>query len=71
MTTDNPSISGGAIPIEIARCLELLAQYVALGPAGAFGATRIRGVIAFAHKAVAEGDPVGMRHAYEELKSCK
>ena len=60
-----------ALPKEIERCIELLTQYVAIGPAGVFGAAMIRRDIAAAHKAMMEGDVVAMLRAYEELKGLK
>ncbi len=62
---------GTALPKEIERCQELLTQYAAIGPAGIFGATMIRADIAAAHKAMMEGDVVGMLRAYEALKGCE
>jgi hypothetical protein len=59
------------LPKEIQRCQELLTQYASIGPAGQFGAMFIRQGIAAAHKAMIEGDLVGMIQAYEKLKGTK
>ena len=62
---------GEALPKEIERCQDLLVQYAAIGPAGAFGALMITQEIAAAHKAMMEGDIVAMLRAYEALKRCE
>ncbi len=63
---------GTALPKEIERCQELLAEYKALpGNAGWFGAAMITQEIAAAHKAMMEGDCVAMIRAYEKLKACE
>ena len=62
---------GTALPKEIQRCQELLTEYAALGPVGAFGHTMIQSDIAAAHKAMMEGDVVAMLRAYNALKECK
>jgi hypothetical protein len=62
---------GDALPKEVQRCQDLLAQYVAIGPAGWFGASMIRRDIAAALKAMAEGDLVDMIRAYNALRECK
>jgi uncharacterized protein YoaH (UPF0181 family) len=68
MTTET---LGDALPKEIERCQELLAQYVEIGPAGQFGAMMIRQDIAAAHKAMIDGDVLAMIRAYKALKECK
>lgn len=60
---------GTALPKEIERCQDLLGQYAAIGPAGAFGYAMIKNDIAAAHEAMMEGDVVGMLRAYEALKN--
>jgi hypothetical protein len=60
---------GEALPQEQARCRELLAQYKAIGPAGAFGALFIEQALQRADQAVMSGDVVAMMRAYEELKA--
>jgi len=60
---------GEALPLEIERCQEMLAQYVAIGPSGLFGAMMIRPALSKAIKALAEGDVVQMIRSYEELKT--
>ncbi len=60
-----------AYPKEQARCRELLEQYRAIGPTGAFGHMMISQVLARADKAVAEGDVVAMLLCYKEMQGCK
>lgn len=60
---------GDSLPKEIQRCQEILGLYASLGPAGAFGHAMISADIASAHKAMMEGDVVGMLAAYESLKT--
>lgn len=60
-----------ALPKEIERCQQLLVDYAAIGPAGAFASVMIRADIAAAHKAMMDGDVVEMIRAYEALKGCK
>jgi len=62
---------GTELPKEIERCHELLTEYSAIGPAGAFGHAMITEDIAAAHKAMMEGDVVAMLRAYNTLKECK
>lgn len=70
---DEPSYStlGDDLPKEIARCQELIGIYKSLGPFGVFGHAMISADIAEAHKAMIEGDLVGMIRAYEKLKGCE
>jgi hypothetical protein len=69
MNTASPTL-GESLPLEIQRCQDLLVQYKAIGPVGAFGHAMISAEIAEAHKAMMEGDLVGMLRAYEKLKRC-
>ena len=65
------STLGTDLPKEIERCQELLGIYKLLGPVGAFGYAAISADIRAAHKAMIEGDAVGMARAYEALKGCE
>jgi hypothetical protein len=65
------STLGDALPKEIERCQELLGVYKSLGPVGSFGQAMISAEIAEAHKAMIEGDAVGMVRAYQNLKNCE
>jgi hypothetical protein len=58
---------GDALPKQIARCQELLKEYAALGPVGAFGYAVIQQEINTAINATAQGDVVAMLRAYEAL----
>ena len=62
---------GDALPKEIERCQKLLLTYAEIGPVGNFGAMMIKRDIAFAHRAMLEGDVVEMIHCYNALKECK
>lgn len=63
------STVGEELPKEMARVRdELLPHYVAIGPAGAFGAAMIRADLDRAAKAMAEGDTVEMIRALQSLK---
>lgn len=53
------------------RCRELVTQYKAIGPHGAFGALHINDVLRRAEAAVMNGDTVAMLRIYEELKGCE
>lgn len=59
---------GQALPLEQARCRELLTMYKSIGPAGFFGATMIEAGLRRADEAVMSGDVVAMLQAYEDLK---
>ena len=59
---------GEALPKEMARVREVLGQYKALGPNGAFGAAFIELDLRAADQAVMSGDIVAMIRAYETLK---
>jgi hypothetical protein len=65
------STLGDALPKEIERCQKLLGVYKSLGPVGSFGHAMISAEIAEAHKAMIEGDAVGMARAYQNLKNCE
>lgn len=67
-TAPSGSTLGEVLPKEVERCQELLAAYKEIGPVGAFGHAMISADIASAHKAMMEGDLVGMIRAYEALK---
>ena len=60
-----------AYPIEMQRCQEVLAQYRAIGKAGAFGALMITDMLIRAQKAVAEADTVAMIRLYQEMQETK
>jgi hypothetical protein len=53
---------------ELNRNRELLKEYEAIGPAGAFGAIFIRQAIARGESAIRSGDVIKMLQAYSELK---
>lgn len=60
---------GDALPKEMARVRDhVLPHYLAIGPAGAFGAAFIRQDLDAAARAMAEGDVVAMIRSYEKLK---
>lgn len=61
---------GEDFPKEQARVRELLEDYKAIGPSGAFGALMIEQVLQRAEKAAISGDVVAILKAYEELKGC-
>ncbi len=62
---------GDALPKEMARVREILGEYKAIGPSGAFGAMMIERDLAAADRAVISGDLVAMLQAYETLKRIK
>ena len=62
---------GEALPREIARCQEILANAVSIGPAGTFLAMMLRRDLAAASKATIEGDLVEMIRVYKVLKGYK
>ena len=66
--SDQVETLGDALPKEIARVQEILGQYIAIGPNGAFGAAIIRAKLAAATTAMIEGDLVGMIAAHKKLK---
>ena len=52
-----------------ARCREILEHALEIGPAGIFLATLLRQSLARAERAAAQGDPVAMIQALNDLKS--
>ena len=60
-----------ALPMEQSRVRELLVQYKAIGPAGAFGAAMLEQALSDADKAAAEQDTVAMLRAYQQLEQCE
>lgn len=67
MTTESKSLAQ-AILDEQARCRDLHAEYIRIGPPGYFGATMIFNALKRTEKAVMAGDTVEMLRCYEELK---
>lgn len=61
---------GEEFPKEQARVRELLGEYKAIGPSGAFGAIMIEQVLQRAEKAAISGDIIAILRSYEELKGC-
>jgi hypothetical protein len=60
---------GSELPKEMARVRdEVLPEYLAIGPSGAFAAAMMRADLDRAAKAMIEGDVVEMLRAYESLK---
>ena len=60
---------GKDLPKQMARVRdEILPHYLAIGPAGMFGAAMIRRDLDAAAKAMAEGDTVEMIRVYQSLK---
>ena len=62
---------GEDFPRQQARCRELLAQYQAIGPAGAFGHAMISQILQRADEAAISGDAVAILRAYEAMKECE
>ena len=62
---------GEALPREQARCRELLTEYVAIGPAGAFGTFMIKAALKRADQAVMSGDVVAMLRSLADLRGFK
>ncbi len=62
---------GTEFPDELHRVKELLQQYEAIGPAGAFGAATLRQTIAAAERAWESGDPVAIVQAFAVLRGCE
>lgn len=65
------STLGEDYPVQQARCRELLEQYKAIGPNGAFGHLMISQVLARADHAAMSGDVVAMLRSFEEMKGCE
>lgn len=61
---------GTAYPVEQARVRKLLGIYKEIGPAGAFGAHMIEGVLRRADEAAISGDVVAMIRSYQEMQDC-
>ncbi len=60
-----------AMPAEQERVRDLLVEYEAIGPSGAFGAAMIRAALKEADEAAMSGDVVRMIRAYSSLKDCQ
>lgn len=60
-----------AIQSECSRCRELLTEYEAIGPAGAFGRITIGNDIKEAEAAIASMDAVRMIAALKALRGCE
>jgi hypothetical protein len=67
MTTESKTLAD-ALPIEQARCRELLTLYKEIGAAGTLGALMIEQALQRADKAVMSADVVAMLRSYEELR---
>lgn len=65
--SENVLTVGDALPGEIKRCQELLAEYRRI-PQGAFAAVMLEADIEEAHRAMVELDLPGMIRAYQALK---
>lgn len=59
---------GDDMPVQQARCRELLRAYQDLGPAGTLGALVIEGALERADRAVMSGDIIRILACYRELK---
>lgn len=59
---------GEDFPKQQARVREVLSQYHAIGPNGAFGAMMIEADLRAADEALASGDVVRILRAYQTLK---
>ena len=63
---------GDALPKEITRVRDVvLPEYLAVGPAGAFGAIMIQRDLDAATKAMINGDLVAMIRCYQALKEIR
>jgi hypothetical protein len=69
MQSEKIDTLGDALPREQARVRRLLEQYIAIGPAGAFGAAMMRQSLARAEQAAISGDVIAMLQAHEDLKT--
>lgn len=63
-----PTSVGADFPRMQAYAREMLAEYRAIGPAGAFGALMIEETLRRADEALASGDVVAILHSYHEMK---
>lgn len=69
MPAEKPRLSlGEAIPLEQARVRGVLAQYLELGPPGAFGAAMIEADLRAMDHAVMSGDVITMLRCYRALQ---
>ena len=59
---------GTALPKEQARVREVLGNYKAIGPSGAFGVAMIESALQYTDNAIMSGDLTLMIRAYEGLK---
>ena len=57
-----------SLPVEQARCRELVRKYIAIGSTGAFGAALIEASLRRADRAVIDGDESDIRRALAELQ---
>jgi hypothetical protein len=62
---------GDALPRELQRNRQLLADYQSIGPAGNFGAAMIEANIRAAEQALASGDVIEMIRVYHELRDAQ
>ena len=56
------------LPVEQARCRELVRKYVSIGSAGAFASALIEASLKRADRAVIDGDESDIRRALSELQ---
>ncbi len=70
MTLDVESL-GDAYPKQQARCRGLLAQYIEIGPAGAFGRMLLEDLMRRADRAAIEHDIPAMIKIYKEMMDFK
>jgi len=66
--TENPQTLGDALPLEMARCRQILLDAKSIGPSGAFLVAMITQDLSSAEKAMIAGDVVGMLRAFKSLK---
>lgn len=62
---------GEAYPLEQARCRELLGEYKAIGPAGAFGVKLIEEILQRADQAAIRQDLPAMVGIFMEMKELR
>ena len=63
---------GEALPREMTRVRDqVMPQYIAIGPPGAFALAIMRAELDAAQKAMIEGDTAAMLRLYETLKGCE
>lgn len=63
-----PTTLADGLVEEMSRCRELVSQYKALGPVGAFGACLIADAMDRTSRAMLEGDTAQMVRCYQLLK---